>query len=122
MVHPARSSRISGRWGNVKRIVEASLVALPAVLAILALATGTFAFTVETLITVAALLALALLVYTQHLAGYLILLGLGVAALFQSGLVALAFWVFGGLYLLIAIVNLALILSRWRRVHARPSE
>lgn len=103
------------RRRTVKRVIETIVVALPVLLAVIALVTGTFHVDLPGILVLVGVLVLAASVYTQHWTAYLFLLGAGVGALFVPGMIALAFWIIGGLYIAIAAVNLIVIFTSPRR-------
>ncbi|WP_300345397.1 hypothetical protein [Nesterenkonia sp.] len=100
---------------TIKRPIETILVALPVLLLICGVATGTFDMAPAVVLHAAVIAGLAVWVWTQHWGAYLGLLAVGVACLFVQGLIALAFWATGGLYVTIAVINLVVTLVRTRR-------
>lgn len=99
-----------------KRGVEVSLVALPGVLLLVGMFSGSLLFEPLSIVPVLALLGLAAWVWTQHVSAYIALLILGAAGLFSQGMVALALWVFGGIFILVGLSNIAIVLLRKRQL------
>ncbi len=103
------------RPSTLKRVLEAIVVALPALLILIAVATGTVDLDPPGIFVLIGVLALAAAVYTQHWAAYLALLVVGIGALFATDMIALAFWVIGALYIAIAAANLIVHFTSNRR-------
>lgn len=99
----------------LKRVSETIVVALAVLVAVVAMVTGTFDNKPAGILTLAGVLALAAAVYTQHWTAYALLLVAGIGAFFLTGMIALAFWIIGGLYVAIAAINLIVIFTSQRR-------
>lgn len=112
-IGPGTPAGRSGRTGRrmTKRIVEATLVALPGLLLIAATVAGTFDGP-GALIPAGVIIAVALGVFTGHWIAYAVLLAIGTYVMFDRSILALAFWVFGGIDVLIALGNLIAITVR----------
>lgn len=104
-----------------KRVIETTLVLLPVIPLLSGLVTGTLGVTPTGFLPLAGIAGLAVWVWTQHWGAYLALLAVGIVCLFAQGLIALAFWVVGVLYITIALVNLVAVMVRNRRNH-RPTQ
>ncbi|MFP7834702.1 hypothetical protein [Marisediminicola sp. LYQ134] len=110
----AHGERPSGGRRLAKRVIEAFLVALPALLVVLGTISGSLGSTLGSWLSVAAVVVMAAGVATEHWVAYVVILVVGIIALFSTGLLALAAWVVGAIYIGIAVINLVIIVRRRR--------
>ena len=121
--NPAAGGPVEDRraTGFGKRIMETIIVASPVALVVMALTSGTVAFSWGAVFVMLGLAVLAVLTWTQKWPAYVLMTALAVVLLLDRGLLAMAGWAYAVVLLLIAVTNLVIFPLVNRRASARPS-